>query len=62
MDSWLLKLLSRDMKTKANKQRLTSKQSKNNRKIKDRKNKAMGNMTPIMDYYPRNGWMRDTNP
>ena len=58
IDSWLLKLLSRDMKTKAqNKDQPTKNHKKNNRKIK-----AMGNITPTMDHYPRNGQMGDTDP
>ena len=51
MDSSLLELLSRDMKTKT--------------KNKDQPTKiikAMGNITPTMDHYPRNGQMRDTDP
>ena len=54
MDSLLLKLPSSDMKTKTkNKDQPTI--IKNNRKIKKkRKVKAMGNITPTMDYYPRN--------
>ena len=37
---------------------------KNNRKIKkkNRKIKVMGNITPTMDHYPRNGSMGDTDP
>ena len=53
INSWLLKLLSRDMKTKTKKQRSTIKQRtiiKNNRKVK-----VMGSITPTMDHYPRNG-------
>ena len=50
MDSWLLNILSRDMKTK------TKNSHKKNRKIKNnRKVKAMGKITPTMDHYPRNG-------
>ena len=49
MDTWLLKLLLRNMKKKLI--------IKNNRKVK-----AMGNMSPTMDYYPRNGQMGDTEP
>ena len=48
MDSWLLKLLSRGMKTKTKINQQTV--IKNNRKVK-----AMGNETPTMDHYPRNG-------
>ena len=56
IDSWLLKLLSRDMKTKMkNKDQPTI--SKNNRKIK-----AMGSITPTMDHCPRNGQMGDIDP
>ena len=55
MDSWLLKLLSKDMKTKTK----TKDQPtiiKSNRKIKNnRKVKAMGKITPTMDHYHRNG-------
>ena len=51
MDSWLLKLLSRDMKTrqktKINQQTII----RNNRKVK-----AMGTITPTMDHYPRKIW------
>ena len=53
MDSWLLKLLSRDMnqetwkqKTKINQQTMT----KNNRKVK-----VVRNITPTMDHYPMGG-------
>ena len=49
MDSWLLNLLSRDKKTKT-KNKDQPRNIKNNRKIK-----AIGNITPTMDYYPRNG-------
>ena len=37
----------------------TSKQSKNK---KSWKVKTMGNITPTMDHYPRNGKMGDTDP
>ena len=62
MDSWLLKLLSRDMKekqkTKTNQQTIITK----NRKIKNNlKVKVMGKITPTMDHYPRNGYMGDTD-
>ena len=49
MDSWLLNLLSRDKKTKT-KNKDQPRNIKNNRKIK-----AIGNITPTMDHYPRNG-------
>ena len=53
MDSWLLKLLSRNMKTKT---KNNDKPTNNHRKIKNnRKVKAMRNITPITDHYPRNG-------
>ena len=57
MDSWLLKLLSRDMKTKTkNKDQQTNNHKKKTRKIKNnRKVKVMGKITPTMDHYPRNG-------
>ena len=29
---------------------------------KNKKQKAMGNITPTMDHYPRNGYMGDTDP
>ena len=62
MYSWLLKLQSKDMKTKIkNKDKPTI--IKNNRKNKNhRKVKAMRNITPTMDHYLRNGQMRDTDP
>ena len=43
MGSWLLKLLSRDMKTKTKSKNEPTKNQKNKRKIK-----AMGNMTPTI--------------
>ena len=61
MDFWLLKLLSRDMKTKA-KSKDQPTIIKNNRLIKNnRKVKAMKNITPTMDHYHRNGEMGDTD-
>ena len=69
MDSWLLKLLSRDMKTKAKNKDQPTKNNKNkyikinNRKIKyNKKIKAMGNITPAMDHYPRSEQMGNTGP
>ena len=50
MESWLLKLLSRDMKTKTK----NKDQPTNNHK-KKKKVKAMGKTTRTMDHYPRNG-------
>ena len=62
MYSWLLKLLSKDMKTKT-KSRDQPTIIKNNRKNKNnRKVKAMRNITPTMDHYLRNGQLRDTDP
>ena len=63
MDSLLLKLLSRTckqkQKTKINQQTII----KSNKKLKNNiKVKAMGNITPTMDHYPRNGQMGDTDP
>ena len=56
MDAWLLKLLSRDMKTKTKNKDQPTNNHKKNRKIKNnRKVKAMGKITPTMDHYPRNG-------
>ena len=56
MDSWLLKLLSRDMKTKTKNKDQPRNNHKKNRKIKNnRKVKAMGKITPTMDHYRRNG-------
>ena len=56
MDSWLLKLLSRDMKTKTKNKDQPTNNHKKNRKIKNnRKVKAMGKITLAMDHYPRNG-------
>ena len=63
MDSWLLKLLSRDMKTNTKRKDQTRKNHKKITKIKNRgKIKAMGNIIRTMDHYPRNGWMGDTDP
>ena len=46
-------------KTKINKHKII----KINGKVKHRKKlKAMGNITPTMDHYPRNGQMGDTDP
>ena len=55
MDSWQLKLLSRNMKTKTKIKQQTI--SKNSRKVK-----AMGNITSTMDHYPRNGQMGNNDP
>ena len=49
MGFWLLKLLSREKKTKTK----NKDQPTNNHK-KYRKIKALKNITPTMDYYPRN--------
>ena len=57
IDSWLLKLFSRDMKTKGKNKDQPTNSYKNNRQVK-----PVGNITPTMDHYPRNGWMRDTDP
>ena len=63
MDSWLVKLLSREMKkkqeTKINQQTIikNSRKTKNNRKVK-----TTGNITPTMDHYRRDGQMGDTDP
>ena len=35
---------------------------KYNRKLKNKKIKAMGNIAPTMDHYPRNGQIGDTDP
>ena len=56
MGSQFLKLLSRDMKAKT---KIEYQPRSNNRKITE---KAMGNITPAMDYYPRNGNIIDTDP
>ena len=55
MDSWLLKLLSRDMKIKTKNKDQPTNNHKKNRKKKTRKVKAMGKITTTMDHYPRNG-------
>ena len=57
MGSCSLKLLSWDMKTKTKNKDQPINNHKNNRKTK-----AMGNVTPIMDHYSRSGFMGDTNP
>ena len=51
MGSWFLKLVSRDIRTKAK----TNDQPTNNQEIT--KIKAIGNITPAMDQYPRNEQM-----
>ena len=56
MDSLLLKLLSRDMKTKKAKINQQTIKKKKKKKLKNnRKIKAMGYITRTMDHYPRNG-------
>ena len=58
MDSWLLKLLSESHENKTTKRKINQQRViKNNRKAK-----AMGNITPIMDHYPRNGQLGDVDP
>ena len=37
-------------------------QPTNSQKVKNNKVKTMGNITPTMDDYPRNGLMGDTDP
>ena len=56
IDSWSLQPLSRDIKTKTkNKDRPTN-NHKNNRKLKTNiEVNVMGNVTPTIDHYPRNG-------
>ena len=55
MDSWLLKLLSRDMKAKTKNKDQPTNNNRNNTKVKNnRKVKEMGNITPTMDHCPRN--------
>ena len=56
MDSLLLKLLSRDMKTKKAKiNRQTIKKKKKKKLKNNRRIKAMGYITRTMDHNPRNG-------
>ena len=66
VDSWSLKLLSRDMKTKTkNKDQLTTiakQKKKTTKKKKNRKIKGMGNITPTMVHYSKNEQMVDTDP
>ena len=50
MESWLPKLLSRDMKTKTINKLHRTKILKNNGNVK-----AMVNTTPTMDHNPKNG-------
>ena len=53
MDFWLPKLLSADLKTKTKTKGLPTKNHKKiTEKKKNRKIKAMGNITPTMDHYP----------
>ena len=61
LDSWLLQPLLQNMKTTKNKDQPTN--NHKNRKLKNkRKIKAVGNITPTIDHYTRNGWMGDTHP
>ena len=56
MDSWLLKQLSREMKTKTKNKDQPTNNHKKNKKIKNnRKVKTIGKITPTMYHYPRNG-------
>ena len=51
------------MKTKTKSKDQPRKKLKNDRKIKyNKKIKAMGNITPTMDRYPRNRQMGDSDP
>ena len=56
IDSWVHKLLLRDMKTKTKNKNRPTNNHKNNRKLKNNKKiKAMRNITPTMDQYSRHG-------
>ena len=55
MDSWVHKLLLRDMTTKTKNKDQPTNNHKNNRALKNNiKIKAMQNLTPTMDQYSRN--------
>ena len=55
MDSWVHKVLLRDMKTKTKNKDQPTNNHKNNRTLKNNiKIKAMQNLTPTMDQYSRN--------
>ena len=56
MDYLLLKLLSKDMKTKAKNKDQPISSHKNNRKIE-----VIGNISPTVDNYSRKGKMKDTD-
>ena len=63
MDSWVCKLLLRDMKTKTKNKDQPTNNHRNNRKLKNNgKIKAMRNITPTMDQYSRNEQMGEINP
>ena len=66
IDSWVHKLLLRDMKKKKKIKKTKNQPTnnhKNNRKLKNnRKIKAMRNITPTMDQYSRNGQTGETDP
>ena len=63
MDSWVHKVLLRDMKTKTKNKDQPTNNHKNNRKLKNnRKIKGMRNITPTMDHCSRNGQMGETDP
>ena len=63
MDSWLIKLLSRENKNKNMKTKIKNKDQPINIIIKNNNQiKAMANRTPTMDHYPRNGKVGNTDP
>ena len=54
MGSWMVRLLTRDMKTKTKSKEQPTSNHKKNRKIKNnRKIKPMENITPATDHYSR---------
>ena len=57
MDSWVQKVLLRDMKTKTKNKDQPTNNHKNNRKIK-----VMRSITPTMDQFARNGYLEETDP
>ena len=58
MGSWLLKTTVNRHENKSEKKRINQQTFR----INSRKIKAIGNITPTMDHYPRNGYMGDKDP
>ena len=63
MDSWVLTVLLRDMKTIIkNKDQPTNNHKKNRNLKNNRKIKVMRKIAPTMDQFSRNGYMEENDP